>query len=284
MNVTPPPVPTINKRSLGWFRWFVKGYLRKHFHSLSINRQQLRSVDIMPTDGLVVYANHAAWWDPLIAIHFSHQMFPSFAMYAPIDAQALAKYPMFGRMGFFGIEQQQLSGAREFLSLSAAILAQPSSSIWITPEGRFADVRDTTASLMPGLTHLARRCARGTNADPGATGCGSQKRSQVWFIPLAVEYPFWEERRPELLAWFGRPLSSAAFDSQSKQHVAQELTNGLRQAQQQLATASIARDTSQFEVLGRGHSGTFFVYDWWRQFTGRLKGSRVRLEHGDKLN
>ena len=282
-NVDHHCVPRISRQLLGWFRWFVKGYLNKHFHAIAINRQSLQAIKFSDTDALVVYANHASWWDPLIAIYLAERLFPQFAMYAPIDAEALAKYRLFGSMGFFGVEQQSQRGARDFLNVADAILRRPAASLWLTPEGRFADVRDEAAELMPGLAHLAWKL---TNRQPAESNFVEPQTAggRVWFLPVAVEYPFWEERHPELLVWFGRPIDVAQFARQSKPEITLDLTDRLRIAQRELAQASIARDVSPFDVIGSGRGGTFFIYDWWHKLTGRLSGRQTSINHGQKFN
>lgn len=292
-NVDQHCVPRINRRLLGWFRWFVKGYLNKHFHALAVNRQALEHSEITATDALVVYANHASWWDPLIAIHLADRLFPGFAMYAPIDAQALNRYRMFAKMGFFGVEQRSLRGASDFLKISEAILCQPGASLWLTPEGRFADVRDESAELMPGLTHLAWKFSKEKFSEKIKAGKPQARsnaydpqtvNSRVWFLPVAVEYPFWEERQPEMLVWFGQPIAAANFVGQSKTGIALDLTARLRAAQHQLAQVSIARDSSRFEVMASGRGGTFFIYDWWQSLTGTRGSRQDATNHGQKFN
>ncbi len=216
-----------------------------------------------------------------------------FRFYAPIDAAALQKYRIFSKMGFFPVEQDTFQGARNFLDCTQRILDQPSSAIWITPEGRFADARDTTAEFMPGLSHLAYTLARRNR----------EAQRRIWFIPVAIEFTFWEERLPEILAWFGEPALVACDDRSSSSHVASEsasnessprglvskeqwhsdLTSRLRTAQQKLAAASIARDDSVFKVLLSGQAGTSRVYDGWRRLWSRLTGKPIEMQHGQKL-
>ncbi len=269
-NVDHRSLPPINYGLLGWFRWFVRGYLNKHFHSIAVNRCEISELGISTTDALVVYSNHASWWDPLTAIYLADRLFPGFSMYAPIDAEALDKYRMFGRMGFFGVEQQSLRGASEFLRVSHAILGTPGASLWLTPEGRFADVRDTSAELMPGLAHLAWRFTRTGNGGRNAIAEQQRSTGHVWFLPVAVEYPFWVERQPELLVWFGPPTNTAELAGQSKPQIAGDLSLRLRNAQHELAQVSMSRDVSQFELFGSGRSSTYFVYDWWQKLRSKV--------------
>ncbi len=277
----PPPdaqLPKVNKPLMGGFRVFNRRYLRKHFHVIARSRATGLPHDIPSTDSVVVYANHASWWDPLLAIFLAEDLFPSFGMYAPIDAEAFEKYRIFGQMGFYPVAQNSLEGAKHFLKVSRAILAQSGNSIWLTPEGRFADVRDHSEALMPGLAHLGHALGKSKVVD--------SESPNVWFLPLAIEYCFWEEKMPELLLHFGEPVATESEEAEaltSKELWDQKLTSNLRQAQSELAALSIARDADAFEVLLRSRSGTFFIYDWWRSLSSRLRGNQMSTEHSDKF-
>ncbi len=202
-------IPAISQTMTNGFLWFSRRYLRKHFHAFALNRSCLQGFEFSERDALVVYANHPSWWDPISALVLARQVFPKHRVYAPIDARALQKYKMFSRMGFFGVSPSR-AGAIEFLRRSQAILSQPGSSIWLTPEGRFVDPRESSAPLAAGLSHLATRLAtQNSQVDT------DKAPRQLFFIPCAVEYAFWEERKPEALCWFGRPVCVAVRDQAS---------------------------------------------------------------------
>lgn len=270
--------------------------MRRHFHSVAVETPRLADIEVVRrgpspgtdavavrapwlagielrlTDSLLIYANHASWWDPLTAILISPLLFPGFPMYAPIDAEALSRYRMFARMGFFPVERNSLRGAASFSRVSRHILSQPGNSLWLTPEGRFADVRDGSAPLQPGLGHLAARLQSALFAE------------RVWFIPAAVEYVFWEERLPELLIRIGEPVDvKRGGGPQGKAEWQELLTQRLRDTQRSLAEAVISRDAERFEPLLSGSGGTFAVYDAWRAIVRRLTGERVDSDHGNKL-
>ena len=59
-------------------------------------------------------------------------------------------------------------------------------------KGRFADPRERPLAFKPGLAALAARCPNGCT-----------------LVPLAIEYPFWNERLPETLLHFGEPVHIA---------------------------------------------------------------------------
>lgn len=264
----PPAVAHYSPWLTGWFRWYIRGYLRKHFHAVAICREGRPTV--APDEQLVVYLNHAAWWDPLIAQHLAATFFPDRIVYAPFDAEAIARYPLFERLGFFGVDQQSRSGAAEFLRTAAAALESPGGSLWLTPEGRFCDPRDYNAEFEPGLAHLAAKFA-------------AEREKKTVLLPLAVEYPFWEERSPEVLLRFGAPVRAADFSDYSKGQWGELLRQRLTDAQAELARLSTERSSDAFEVLLGGAAGVGGVYDAFRRFAGRVTGKKHQPAHGNKL-
>jgi 1-acyl-sn-glycerol-3-phosphate acyltransferase len=255
--------------------------MRKHFHTIAVNQQSLDPVPFTAKDALVVYANHASWWDPLAALLLAEEVFPEFRLYAPIDKRAFEKYRMFGHMGFFPVEQSNMQGAKQFLRTSRQILTKSGTSIWLTPEGRFVDVRDTAVPFRPGLSHLAASFLHRLDSD--------QQGPQVWFVPAALEYTFWEERLPELLVWIGEPLCVSAEQSEfrrssnPKKLLDKTLFERLRISQSQLAVASQNRDSSAFEPILQSSGKTFFLYDWMRRLRCLLTGKRFEADHSDKF-
>jgi 1-acyl-sn-glycerol-3-phosphate acyltransferase len=255
------PLPRISPWLLRWFRWYSARYLRRHFHAVRLSRD--RRPDVPDDVPLVVYLNHAAWWDPLVGLLLAERLFPRRATYAPIEANALGRYRFMERLGLFGIDPQSRSGGLRFLRLSQAILTRPNTALWITPEGRFADPRERPVPFRPGLAHLARSLQSGL------------------LLPLAIEYPFWEERSPEALARFGEPVQVEARNDRTVADWNALLGSPLRATQDALAQQAIRRDPREFETLLRGSAGVGGVYDFWRWLVARLRGETFSPEHGE---
>jgi 1-acyl-sn-glycerol-3-phosphate acyltransferase len=250
---------------LSGFHRFLRPYLKRHFHSIAIEHARRPAVDFASGTPLIVYANHPSWWDPLIA-HYLHQtLFPDRHFFAPIDAAALEQYRVFEKLGFYGVRLSSTSGAAAFLKTSQSILADPDSAIWITPEGRFADPRDHSAELMPGLAHLC------------------QRTQHAVVLPLALEYVFWDERLPVCLVTLGEAAHTGEHPEWSKPDWARHLTAALRDSQHRLAELTKARDSRPFDHLLLGTRGSGWVYDTCRRIKAVLTGQRFRAGHGDQF-
>lgn len=247
-----------------WFvRLFVgyaRRYVRRSFHALRLLRTGTPSG--VPVGPLVVYGNHPSWWDPLVFLVLAHHFFPDRTHYGPIEAGALARYRFLARLGFFGIPTGTRQGAVQFLRMSQAVLAQPATALWVTPEGQFTDPRQRPVRLRPGLGHLAPRLTQGV------------------FLPLALEYTFWEERFPEILVGFGPPVCPTLHPRQRAAAWTALLAERLEVAQRQLAAAACTRDPLAFTTLLRGRVGVGGVYDLWRAVRSSMRGEAFQQAHG----
>jgi 1-acyl-sn-glycerol-3-phosphate acyltransferase len=248
--------------------WLVDGFCRfthrmvsKRFTSFGVQLAQPIEAMSPPEHSLVVFANHIGWWDPIVAMLLRKAYFPDRTFYAPIDAKALEAYGVFRKLGFYGLELETFQGAADFLRTSREILASPKASLWITPEGRFVDCRDHAQPLMPGLAHLAA------------------STPSVPFVPLAIEYPFWEEAKPSILVRLGHPITFTA--GQSKSECGRILHASLRTAQEELARDVIARRSDAFRYLiaPRGMRNSW--YDTARAWRAWFHGKPFDPRHAE---
>ena len=262
----PTTAPDLPKRWLwliGWFRWYVKRYLRKHFHAVRLSKASAPwpAGDIP----VVVVLNHPGWWDPLLAVLLV-DFCPDGEHYAAIDAVAVRKYRVFEYLGFIAVDTHSLRGAAQFLRAAEAALAAPNRSLWLTAQGRFSDVRARPLALRSGVGHLAARL-------PDAV-----------VLPVAIEYVFWNERTPEALVRIGTPISTAAHPGLKPKEWTERTEAALTEALDGLNRESVARDPALFTMLLSGKVGVGGFYDGWRRLVASLRGRRFDPSHGDELS
>ena len=249
-------------RSESLVRWFTR-YLRwdfgRRFHAVRISRPGLPAIP--PDRPLIVFSNHASWWDPAAFFLLGAELVPGRPGFGPMEAGALKRYGVMKRLGVFGLDDSP-RGAAVFARTAARILDQPRNTLWITAEGRFTDPRVRPLSLRTGIAHLARR-------HPGAV-----------LLPLALEYSFWNESRPEALARFGRALSGDARRSVGAWLAL--LTEELETTMDALALDSAARDPARFVTLLHGGAGVGGPYDLWRRVAAAAAGRKFDPAHGSR--
>lgn len=248
--------PRISKLVLRFFRFIVRGYFRRHFRAVRVSHPE-RLADA-GTGPVLVYANHSSWWDPMVQVLLAEKLLPGRQHYAPMDANALARYRIFRKLGVFGVELSTARGAAQFLRTGLRVLAERG-VLWVTPQGRFADPRERPLEFKPGLAALAARV-------PG--GCT--------LVPLAIEYPFWNERLPECLLHFGEPVP---VKNQTAAEIETLLHAALLATMNDLEKYSVRRDPRPFTELLRGRLGTGGFYSIGQRLTARLRGKVFQPEH-----
>lgn len=243
-----------------WFGRYAANRLRKHFHRVRLLKEGYLTVPRhLP---LVIYGNHPSWWDPLVALAVKPVFFPGRNAYAPIDAAMLERYGLFKSLGFFGVERDSLRGVASFLDQAETILRRPDTLLFLTPQGRFADVRERPVRLQRGIAHLAARVP------------------ETVFLPLAMEIVFWEESKPELLLCAGAAVSHEPGNSRPE--TLARLERSLEKAMDQLATASMARRSEAFDNLLTGTAGIGGFYDAWRSLKSFALGKTINLHHSNR--
>ena len=255
---TPPPERS--KRLWRFMAAYFDRFVRRHLNALRLARWGVPADDT-GAGPLVIYSNHPAWWDAAILIVAADRLFPERESFAPFDAAMLEKYGIFRKMGAFPVDLDSARGAAQFLSASRAILGRPRRAIWITAQGRFADVRARPLGLKPGVARLAEIA-------PEAT-----------FLPLAVEYAFWDERGAEAFLAFGPPLSAAELLALPRPERLTRLEVALTAALDRLSDDVMTRDPARFATLLAGRRGVGGVYDGWRRLAAALTGRRFEPGH-----
>lgn len=255
----PSPAETF---SPGMHRVFVRifrGFLRKHMRALRLaSWGEPRATHGRP---LIVLANHPSWWDGIAFVLLAETLFPGRRQFVPMDAEALSRYAFFKRLGVFGVEQHSPRGAIAFLKQSEALLKAPGHMLWMNAPGRFQDVRERPVFIAPGLLRLPELA-------PDAV-----------FLPLALEMPFWTERKAELLAAFGEPIDAATLAALPREARREAFQHALTATMDRLAADAIARDPARFRTLEQGREGMGGMYQLWQRVKAFATGQRFDPRH-----
>jgi 1-acyl-sn-glycerol-3-phosphate acyltransferase len=243
----------------GWFRAYAMRYVRRHFHAVRLSREG--ALPTLPAGAVIVVLNHPSWWDPMIGLVLTTLMPTSRVHFAPIEAAGLAQYPFLERLGFFGVQTGTTRGSLAFLRRSQAILAHSSSVLWITAQGEFVDPRERPTRLKQGVGHLVHRL-------PAAT-----------ILPLALEYPFWNDRCPEALARFGIPVTVSTGCQSSPAAWNARIEHALQDTQDRLSEEARRRDPAAFTMILGGTAGVGGIYDFWRRAIALARRESFRPEH-----
>jgi 1-acyl-sn-glycerol-3-phosphate acyltransferase len=236
-----------------FFAWVFERSLRSSFHAA----RRFGPAPDLSARKLVIYANHPSWWDGVAYVMIAQHLLPGRPVYAPIDAEMLEKYGFMRRMGAIGVDQTSARGAADFLQTCRAALAREA-PLMIAAQGRFSDARERPLRLRPGLAHLAE--------------------ADVCFVPLALDYVFWNEKRPEMLFGFGEPLRGLSDLPPAERLAALEAR--LTETLDALSAAALTRDPARFTPFLAGAGGVNPIYDLWRRGKAAWRGEGFSPEHG----
>ena len=156
----------------------------------------------------IALLNHSAWWDPIVALFLSHDLFRRDG-YGIMQGAQLRRYPFFRRIGCFGASGDGFEEARALAFHAARLLREGSRrTLWIFPQGELMPARVPLA-FRSGASRLAR-------AVPEAV-----------LVPVAVRYEFRAEQRAELFVRVGPAL--AGVEREPTLQLTRRLEQRLRQ-------------------------------------------------------
>jgi 1-acyl-sn-glycerol-3-phosphate acyltransferase len=246
-----------------FFALYFRRFFLRHMNALRIARWG--RMQVPAGEGpVVVYSNHPAWWDGAAYVLGATIFLPGHESYAPIDAGMMQKYGFFGRIGAYGVDLDSPAGAAHFLAASADILSRPDRAIWLAAQGRFSDVRERPIGLKAGIARLP------------------ELNPATLFVPLAIEYGFWEERGGEAFLAFGTPIRGADLLAVDRAARRDRLEAALTATLDRLSADVVSRNPERFETVLSGQAGVGGVYDLWKRLKARVRGEAFDPSHGGR--
>lgn len=259
-----------NRRFFAFFAWYTRRLLRSRFFSVRMARGSADALAALDAhDGpAVVVMNHPSWWDPLVCVYLADAWTPSRTPFGVIDQEQLRRFAFMRRLGLFGIDPADPSSLRAMVDhVTGLFRTVRRPTFWITPQGRFTDVREPVR-LRPGAgTILAR-----------TPSCRA--------VAVSVELAFWNDQKPEvfLLARtvpppgppHGPGAESEEPASTTQWHRAIE--HAMEQAAQELSALVIAREEGAFDAVLGGATRIHPVYDLWLSLRG-ARGAIAPAHH-----
>lgn len=254
-----------NARFFSFFAWYSRRLVARNFHGLRLSRDSC--AEGLDADGrpVIVALSHSSWWDPIAAVLIKDALMPSRASCSPMDRVQLERFGFFRKIGIFGIDPDDPGAAGPMADyVMERMREHPRPTLIITPQGRFADVR-APVEVRPGTALLAARMAREGRA-PRVVG-------------MAVEYPFWIDRKPEMLvrvSEFEPPEDGTRASSWQR-----AIERGMAGNAAALAALAVARDPAPFRTLiGRGSGAVHPVFDAWARMRGRSTAIDLSARRG----
>jgi hypothetical protein len=179
-----------------------------------------------------------------------------------MDAEALARYGILSKVGIFPVKMKTVRGGAQFIRTGEVILTH-GGVLWVTPQGQFVDARRKPLIFKPGLASLATRITDSTKP--------------CVLLPLAIEYPFWNERLPEVLLRFGNPIEAAP--GETAESLQARLVDALDTTMGELCTLAVRRNPGAFTTLMLGNLGVGGFYALGKRIKALVLRQPYQSEH-----
>lgn len=110
---------------------YARRLIRKQFGNVRLSGTAFPQTDLP----VIAYMNHSAWWDAVVPVHLSHDLFRR-EIHALMEGEQIKKYPFFRHLGCFGPTESGIADARAVVEHSVSVLRRGKRPIlWICPQG-----------------------------------------------------------------------------------------------------------------------------------------------------
>lgn len=233
-----------------FWRWvadqFFYNMLEKRFYSLKIKNSE-NYEKRNPEFANIIYAPHNNWWDGIVGYNLCRRIFKTDIR---MMIEELNRFPILARAGAFPVNKKSAQASMRALQYSVDELCDNTKSLWIFPQGIIRPPMYRPIEFQTGMAYIAKNVAK--------------KAGGVNLIPVAVNYPFLREDKPEVLCEVGEPLvlTSADFDRK-------EFTHNLEKTFEALCD-------KQFDDITKGEIDEYeYLYKqklkWYKKLEKRLK-------------
>lgn len=224
-----------------------KRMLASRFYSLMYKGlERLESCD--KTKATIFYAPHNNWWDGILGYNVIYRIVKNKRFRLMIEE--MNRFPLFQYIGCFPVNKKSPQTAMKSLQYALTTLKDPDIAFWIFPQGIIRPPYYRPEVFQSGLAYLADNAAK--------------KYGGVNLVPVAVNYTFLRQDRPEILIEFGEPKTVLEPIKDRKQFT-EDLERGFEEF----------CDNQQKDISSANFEGYKYLFrrrlKWWRQIEQNLK-------------
>lgn len=188
-------IPAKESRFLIWFfDLYTRWLLKRRFKNIFIKQDYEPDKEAKT----VYFINHNLWWDGLLPLYLSRNVFHQTAR-AFMEDKQMRKHRFFSKIGAFSINLSDSRSSLASLRFAINSLKKPNSSLYIYPEGELTPVSDSKPEFKKGLAWLYR------NTD-----------KEIDFVPIAFYSHSFRDSKPELYINIGAALTIDRSQSKSE--------------------------------------------------------------------
>ena len=139
-----------------------------------------------PNTPIILFAPHHNWWDGIIGYNICNRIFKKEIR---IMIEELNRFPLIRRGGAFSVNKKSPQASMISLKYAVEQMGDPNNILYIFPEGIIKPPNHRPLELQTGMTYIAEKAVK--------------KYGKVALMPVAVNYYFLRDNRPEVFVEFG---------------------------------------------------------------------------------
>lgn len=202
----------------------------------------------------IMFAPHTNWWDGLVGYSLCNGICKK---QIRLMVEELNRFPILRRGGAFSVNKKSPQASMESLKYSVECMGNLNNILYLFPQGIIRPPYYRPIEFQTGLAYIVQKAVK--------------KYGKVNLIPVAVDYLFLRDNRPEIWTEFGKviELTDAKFDRK-------EYSEYLAKTLQDLCDNQL-KNISHAKFDGYE---TFFQQKlkWYRAFEQRLKRIKLKKE------
>ena len=196
---------------------------------------------------VIMFAPHSNWWDGIVGYHITHRILKKEIR---LMVEELNRFPLLRRSGAFSVNKKSPQASMDALRYSIEQVGDLNNILYIFPQGIIKPPNARPIELRSGLAYIAEKAA--------------QKYGKVGLMPVAVNYFFLRDNRPEVLIEMGEIIELEAGKIDRK-----EFTNYLGNTLEKLC------DKQMYDISQAHFNGYETLFQqklkWYRRIEQRLK-------------
>lgn len=166
-------------------RYFY-GMLEKRFHGFYYKGAEKFYLQKSSDTPIILFAPHHNWWDGMVGYNICNRIFKKEIR---LMIEELNRFPLIRRGGAFSVNKKSPQASMPALKYAVEVMEDLNNILYIFPEGIIKPPNHRPLQLQTGMTYIAEKAVK--------------KYGKVALMPVAVNYYFLRDNRPEVLVDFG---------------------------------------------------------------------------------
>jgi len=200
-----------------------------------------------PNVPVIMFAPHSNWWDGIVGYHITNRICKKEIR---LMVEELNRFPILRRSGAFSVNKKSPQASMDALKYSIEQVGNPKCILYLFPQGIIKPPNARPIEFRSGLAYIAEKAAK--------------KYGKVALMPIAVNYMFLRDNRPEVLIEMGELIELGQEKIDRK-----EFTNFLAKKLEGLC------DKQMYEISRGQFKGYETLFQqklkWYRRIEQRLK-------------